>query len=185
MINKTSAVKPWYREPWPWILMAGPAIVVVAGVITAYLAIVSNDGLVADDYYKQGLAVNQVAARNQYAEQFGLQADVVRGNDENSLRVFLRGKEGFVFPSALNLRITHPTRSGVDQSVLLRAEGAGFYSGQLSAPLTGRWHVALEDEKREWRLTGDWIVEKQPVLQLPSVASAHGAIDRHADHGRK
>ena len=22
--------QPWYREPWPWILMAGPAIVVVA-----------------------------------------------------------------------------------------------------------------------------------------------------------
>ena len=39
--------------------MSGPAIVVVAGIYTAYLAIVSNDGLVDDDYYKQGLAVSQ------------------------------------------------------------------------------------------------------------------------------
>ena len=22
------ALRPWYREPWPWILMSGPAIVV-------------------------------------------------------------------------------------------------------------------------------------------------------------
>ena len=22
--------KPWYKEPWPWLLMSGPAIVVVA-----------------------------------------------------------------------------------------------------------------------------------------------------------
>ena len=42
------ASKPWYREPWPWILMAGPAIVVVAGIATAWLAVRSNDGLVED-----------------------------------------------------------------------------------------------------------------------------------------
>ena len=29
---------PWYREPWPWILMAGPAAVVIAGLFTAWLA---------------------------------------------------------------------------------------------------------------------------------------------------
>jgi uncharacterized protein len=39
----------WYREPWPWLLMAGPAIVVVAGLYTAYLAVTTNDALVAGD----------------------------------------------------------------------------------------------------------------------------------------
>ncbi|MBV5267272.1 MAG: FixH family protein, partial [Burkholderiaceae bacterium] len=58
---------PWYREPWPWILMSGPFIVVVAGFITAYLAVISNDGLVSDDYYKQGLTVNQRTERDQRA----------------------------------------------------------------------------------------------------------------------
>ena len=51
---------PWYRDPWPWILMAGPAAVVVAGAITLWIAFASADGLVAGDYYKQGLAINQV-----------------------------------------------------------------------------------------------------------------------------
>ena len=59
--------KPWYKEPWPWFLMAGPAIVIVAGFATAWLAIISNDGLVTDDYYKQGLAINQRLQRDHHA----------------------------------------------------------------------------------------------------------------------
>ena len=35
--------QPWYKEPWPWILMSGPAIVVVACVITIYLAFSNYD----------------------------------------------------------------------------------------------------------------------------------------------
>ncbi|MEQ1516273.1 MAG: FixH family protein, partial [Usitatibacteraceae bacterium] len=38
--------EPWYRQRWPWLLMAGPAIVVVAGFVTLALAIQSSDGLV-------------------------------------------------------------------------------------------------------------------------------------------
>ena len=56
----TESSRPWYREPWPWILMAGPAIVVVAGAVTLWLALASDDGLVAQDYYKRGLAINRV-----------------------------------------------------------------------------------------------------------------------------
>lgn len=52
------APTPWYREPWPWLIMAGPAAVIVAGVYTTILAFSSTDGLAADDYYKQGLMIN-------------------------------------------------------------------------------------------------------------------------------
>jgi uncharacterized protein len=54
-----NAPKRWYREPWPWILMAGPAIVVVAGIYTAFLAVTTNDGLVAEDYYRRGVEINR------------------------------------------------------------------------------------------------------------------------------
>ena len=46
---KTSEAQPWYRHPWPWILMAGPAIVVVAGLVSAFLAITTFDGMVAEN----------------------------------------------------------------------------------------------------------------------------------------
>jgi hypothetical protein len=180
MILKNSTEKPWYREPWPWLLMSGPAIVVVAGIYTAYLAIVSNDGLVADDYYKQGLAVNQMVARTQQANQMALLAEVVRSDDGTALRVFLRGNERVVFPSSLTLHITHPTRSGLDQDVALRADGVGVYAGKMTTPLTGRWHIALEDAQHEWRLTGDWSVEKQPSLQLGGAVQSKEVIGLHS-----
>ena len=36
--------KPWYREPWPWFLMAGPAVVVVASLASAVIAFRSFEG---------------------------------------------------------------------------------------------------------------------------------------------
>ena len=45
---KSEERKPWYRHPWPWILMAGPAVVVVAGALTAIIAFQGADPLVAD-----------------------------------------------------------------------------------------------------------------------------------------
>lgn len=175
--------RPWYREPWPWILMFGPFVVIVAGVITTYLAVVSNDGLVEDDYYKQGLAVNQRTARNQHASELGMEAEILSGGaDATLLRVFLKAQPGAPMPESLALRIVHPTRGGMDQSLRLQSDGAGFYSGKLSAPLSGRWHVALEDDKRDWRLVGDWEVEKQSSLRLSAEAQAAGGTGVRSDN---
>ena len=146
--------------------MAGPAVVVVAGIVTAWLAMRSNDGLVADDYYKQGLAINQIAARDQKARDLGLQADLMAGADGRGIRVMLRGKAGRVLPESVVVRLMHPTRSGVDQTLRLTGQAAGVYTGTLERALSGRWRISIEDEQREWRLTGEWVPEKTPVLQL-------------------
>ena len=166
----TEATLPWYRHAWPWILMSGPFVVVVAGVITLYLAVVSNDGLVDDDYYKQGLAINQETARDQTAVERGLQAEVMQNAEALQIRILLRGNPDVVLPPLLRLRIAHPTRAGVDQRLVVRAESPGIYSGKLSVPLAGRWHIALEDENNEWRLSGDWVIEKTASLRLPASA---------------
>ncbi|MCK9508095.1 MAG: FixH family protein [Pigmentiphaga sp.] len=49
--------RPWYKEPWPWILMAGPAVVVVACVVTIYLSFAHADVPVAGPHVKRGLKV--------------------------------------------------------------------------------------------------------------------------------
>lgn len=163
--------KPWYRERWPWLLMAGPFIVIVAGFITAWLAIRSSDGLVDDDYYKQGLAVSQRVERDQRAHDLGIKAEIVMQAAEGAapeLRVFLRGQPGFLPPDELALRITHPTRSGLDQRVALHAIGSGLYAARLPAALNGRWHFALEDAAAGWRLLGEWNVGEESSLSLPA-----------------
>jgi hypothetical protein len=65
------APAPWYRHRWPWLLMSGPAVVVVAGIFTAWLAISRADALVADDYYKQGKAINKDLRRDHEAQRLG------------------------------------------------------------------------------------------------------------------
>lgn len=167
-MNETpsSTPLPWYRHRWPWLLMAGPAIVVVAGFVTLVLALRSNDGLVSDDYYKQGLGINQTTARDQAAARLGLQAQLMLGGNE--LRVMLRATDAATaLPETLSLRLMHPTRSGEDQVLSLRRQAGDLYSGRLERPLSGRWRVSIEDDGRMWRLTGDWLVDTAPVLALP------------------
>jgi hypothetical protein len=145
------AARPWYREPWPWLLIAGPAITVVAGFVTLAIALATDDGLVADDYYKQGLAVNRVLAREARARELHLSASVSLA--ASRVRVALRGTGGRF--AELRLRLIHPTRSGRDQAVALRAAGA-VYEGDF-IPVNGEPRLlVLEDAQSTWRLTGSW-----------------------------
>lgn len=156
--------QPWYKEPWPWLLMLGPGIVIIAGVVTLWLAVVSNDGLVSDDYYKQGLAVNQRMYRDQQATSLGLQADLMRSG--NALRLMITGHAEARLPDTLTLKIMHPTRAGNDQLIPMRAEGQGFYAGSLTADVGGRWLVSIEDPAGQWRLQGDWEAGAETPLRL-------------------
>lgn len=156
--------QPWYREPWPWILMAGPGIVIIAAVITIWLAIVSNDGLVTDDYYKQGMTVNQKLQRDHFAASLGLTADVMRSG--NGIRLLINSSAAADLPERLNIRLAHPTQAGFDQVVEMRLVGQGFYEGNLLADINGRWHVSIEDPAGKWRLQGDWRVDSEEPLRL-------------------
>ena len=158
--------KPWYKETWPWILMAGPATVIVAGFVTLWLAIVSNDGLVADDYYKQGLAMNQRLQRDHYAGELGLRADFMRSG--HRVRLMLVTDRNAALPEALTLKLSHPTRAGQDQMVKMVSEGLGFYGGELTADVSGRWYVSIEDPSGKWRLQGDWQADVEDALHLAS-----------------
>ena len=42
-----------------WMVLGGPAVVVVASFITLWLAISNPDPVVAEDYYQQGININQ------------------------------------------------------------------------------------------------------------------------------
>ena len=52
---------PWWRFGHVWLVFSGPAIVVVAGFITLYIAITRSDPLVDEDYYRKGLALSHPA----------------------------------------------------------------------------------------------------------------------------
>lgn len=159
----TQESRPWYRHPWPWILMAGPAVVVIAGIITAWIAATTHDGLVADDYYKQGLAVNQRLARDDAAAAIQLEARLRL--TANRMDVSLVSRTGTPLPSRLRITLAHPTRGGEDQKLTLEGE-KGVYSGAISALGPGRWQVVIEDEANNWRLAGSVQLPDSPEVLL-------------------
>lgn len=160
------SIKPWYREPWPWLLMAGPAAVIVAGAVTVWIAVASSDGLVAEDYYKRGLAINQTLQREALAAQRGLRAEA--GFSENGRQVVLRlrARDGVALPETLQLRVVHPTRDGRDALILLRQAASDGYYGTGPVLSDGRWLLVLEDQQAAWRLDGAVVlpVQHQAIL---------------------
>ena len=141
------APKPWYRERWPWILMSGPAAVLVAGSATMWLAFASKDSLVAEDYYKRGLAINRVIAREDTARRLGISADLLV--DQGKLIVALRGEA----PEAVFVQLAHATRAGNDLRLRLAPVAPGRYEAEIPSLAPGHWHVTIDDPLGRWRLT--------------------------------
>ena len=164
-VTLTPFSRPWYREPWPWILMSGPAAAVVASFVSLYFAVSRADPLVADNYYKEGLAINRVIDRDRAASARGYRAAVMVGSNERSVRVQLTGSGAK--PLALRLTFVHPTKAGLDRSVTTRQIQPGWYEADIELTPAAHWHVQLEDLEQTWRLTGDWLQGEASFVLAP------------------
>ena len=127
----------WYREPWPWLIMAGPLAVVLASIVTVWLAVKSDDGVVAGDYYKRGLLVNQrlpkvAAPADKVTTYIGFMGDhmvvVVLGSDLTA--------------DTLQVTLEHPA-TRTRRQVVLMLESGGAYSGVVPLGPAGAWTVAF------------------------------------------
>jgi hypothetical protein len=146
--------QPWYRQFWPWFLIALPGIIVVASFYMLYLALSHDDSRVRDNYYKEGLAINRTLAEDQRAAELGLGASLVL--ESGSVRVHLSGAAADA-PQHLLLQFIHPLDSNRDVDLPLRGIGGGDYVAgadvALPQPLDGRWYVELHPvDDAGWRL---------------------------------
>ena len=63
----TSPVQPtakqekaaWWHHGYAWLAFGGPAAVVVASLITVYIAVSHRDPLIEEDYYRKGIEINK------------------------------------------------------------------------------------------------------------------------------
>jgi hypothetical protein len=53
---------PWWKFGYVWLVIAGPAAVVLAAIATVWLALAFPETLVAQDYYRQGAEINKTLA---------------------------------------------------------------------------------------------------------------------------
>lgn len=166
------AALPWYRHRWPWLLMAGPFAVLVAGFITMWISFSGADALVVDDYYKQGKAINQDLRRDQAAAALGLSASVRYDAAGGVLSGQLVGAPAV---GAIQLLFVHPTVPGKDLRFSLPLSPSGSFSASLPLLERARWQVQLEDAGRQWRLNGSWSWPEQKTIDIQALnQSAQG-----------
>lgn len=111
-IAPKSPLKPWYRYGWVWFLIGIPGSAVIAGSITIWIAFTMGDTLVADDYYKEGRAINQRLEKDGEAAARGIliQPSVFRlPNGQTLIQVQYRAAAGQPEPEFIRLRMSHPT----------------------------------------------------------------------------
>ena len=159
--------RPWYRQGWPWLLMLMPGLAVVGGVITAYLAISSNNALVVGEYWREGKAINHSLAKEAQAKALGLELSMQQvGSD---LRVQLRSM-GQAAQSTNPIRVQwiHPTLSGRDRMGIAMPQGHGVYRiADFTWPKEGHWQLMVEDAGGAWRMKTVWSASSDEVFIRP------------------
>lgn len=164
---RTLDVGPWYREPWPWILIAIPASSVVFGFLMLSLALGTNNSLVVDDYYREGKAINQRIERDARAAELGVSARVETVGGRLALVLGARGgaaPANDVLVPEIRLRWTHVTQDTRDGEAILRPVGAGRYvaapgpdGAPVAFPADGRYRLHVEPFGADWRLVSEVI----------------------------
>jgi hypothetical protein len=154
---------PWYVQRWPWLLIMGPLLVVIACAYTGWLAFSREDAMVVDDYYTEGQAINQDLRRDRAATALGLTFDMRYDAAAGRLSGALMS---FGSPIAGNIRIhlAHPTQPEKDLQFLVRPDAQGRFSIALPMLEMTRWQVQVESEQSDWRLLEVWKWPHMPAI---------------------
>lgn len=156
---------PWYKQILVWMLIMPPLAAVIGGIVTISLAIESDDGLVVDDYYKQGLGINKTLQRDQLAVEIGVTASLHYAADHATL-VLKLDKAMAVSDDTLRLSYIHPTLDNRDLDIELSKVSQGTYRAILPQPLTGIWNLLLEPADKRWRVTGRAVLPTMDAIRL-------------------
>jgi hypothetical protein len=142
-----SDTKPWYRNFWPWFIIAVVGWGVVSSSITLTVALNNPPHMMTGDYAKLGKALVDTHERADRAEAMGLSGTLVRRGAQWALSVdALRRDE---LGDRLLLLAQHPTDSARDRQVVFERIAPGEYRADAVAiPQRGR--VIVSDLEQSW-----------------------------------
>ena len=164
---ESNASGPWWQHRWPWIILFMLSSVIVACMITIYIAVTTRDSLVADDYSKHGRGINQRLEKDQKAVSLGVAASlsytkVNLSSSELSIALELPRQEDQGSnnlstakpPAFLILELSHPTMAQLDRNLVLRrvSEDKTHYNIQTEPLAAAYWHVSIYSPDKDWRV---------------------------------
>lgn len=153
MSSPAPAARKWYQVPMMWLVLGIPLASVFGGVVMLTLAVNNDDGLVVDDYYKDGMEINRVLDRDRKAAELGLKAQFSMADRQLQVRLFSNGQ--MEYPESLEFSMLNATRQGLDRTVIVREQSPGIYSAPFDAAVDGRWYLTLGTT--DWRISGSMV----------------------------
>lgn len=145
--------RPWYKEPYVWMLIGIPLTSVIVGIFFISQAVSTKDTLVRDNYYKDGLAINQEMKWDKKAETLDIKTEFTVNGNEVSLTLINSRQET---PNSLHFKLSHPTLKGKDRdSFLTKGEGNSFKGFIEELEDDGRYYIMIESIEQKWRRRGD------------------------------
>ena len=162
-MQEIQTVKPWYKQFWPWMIMGLPASVVIASIVTYFIALDGIDSVISKDYYKEGLAINADLTLDKKAETLGLVADVELLDSNVTLKL-----------SAPDANVLKEMQS---RPIQFELENLSFQAKNLEAVLIpeepGVWRGKLNGQvsKATWNarvLGGEWRITQRIENTVPT-----------------
>lgn len=151
-MNLHPQVRAAWREPMLWLVIALPALGVLAGVLIIIAALRSGGAdALSTDVRRTGQIQQENLAPDLAAARAGLVGELHR-DAAGGLRLDLSGQAP-VNDETLQLRFIHNSEARRDHDVLLRRE-SGQWHGRLDAPADTGWTLRLQPADGRWRLGG-------------------------------
>ncbi|WP_120510821.1 FixH family protein [Photobacterium salinisoli] len=143
--------KPWYKQFWPWFIIAIPALSITYSMTALYIFSQNKVDLVAEDYYKKGKGINQDFSRLRVADALKIKADIKV--IEQDITLSLDKGELPDFPT-LRVLFTHRTLAEKDFTQMISPDQKGRYRFTAPESIDGPWFVEVEPFQGEWMLNG-------------------------------
>jgi len=156
--TETEASKPWYKQPWLWFVMSVPITSVILSSIMVSVAVIGRDTMVSDNYYKDGMGINQTIEQDQLADSLQLSPEIVM--DEKDIIVQLLAESPIPPQAFLTIKIIHPTLKKHDVTLKLLPTPEGLYIGELPSLFSGRRYIELLSFDESWRIREEVILPR-------------------------
>lgn len=146
--KNTPENQPWYKQPWLWFVLSVPIASVILSSIMVTVAVIGKDSLVSDNYYKDGMGINQTIEQDRLATQLNIVPVVTIQGKTVTINIASKKMPVQAF---LTLKLLHPTVSEKDITIRLLPTASGFM-GDLPQALEGRRYLDLYGFDKSWRI---------------------------------
>lgn len=141
-------VKPWYKQVWPWVLIAIPVLSTLKAVQAVIVMNRASPDLVVDDYYAEGKTINMNLAKYREAATRNLHGQVLVAAN----KAIVEFKDNKLTDTELVLEFVHSTKKSKDFTVKAQRSGESIYVAELPVSLEGKWNLFVHDDKVDWKM---------------------------------